>query len=68
MEFEVAHVQCCGSLYGVRLSVTAPDLGRDNMRVSQASISLSAGWDTHVGVLPEKAKLQRFFADAVQQQ
>ena len=43
---------CCGSLYGIRLSVTSPDLGRDNMWVSQASVSLSAGWDTQVGLLP----------------
>lgn len=36
------------------LSVTAHDLGCDNMWVSRESISLSAGWDTHADLVPEK--------------
>lgn len=53
-EFEVRYMWGCGSLYGVWLSVTAPDLGHDNMWVSQASISVSAGCDTHAGLELEK--------------
>ncbi len=53
-KFDVGYMWCCGSLYGFWLSVTAPDLGHDNMWVSQASIRLSAVWDTHAGLVPEK--------------
>lgn len=48
-------LDACGALALFRLSVTAPDLGRDNMWVSQVSISLSAGWDIRAGLLLEKA-------------
>lgn len=55
-EFEVGYMWCCGCLYGVWLSVTPPDPGRDNMWVSQTSVRHPVGWDTHAGLVPEKQK------------
>ena len=45
---------CCGCLYGIRLSLTLPDLGSKNMRLSQASISSSVGRDGHASRVSER--------------
>lgn len=60
-------LDACGALALFWLSVTAPDPGRDNMWVSQVSVSLSAGLDVHAGLLPENEALQ-CFVDAAHRQ
>ena len=54
LEFEVGCTWFRGSFHGVWQSVAAPDLCRSNTRVSRASISLSAGWDTRMRLGPGK--------------